>query len=68
FLQTKKKYKPVAKKVRASKGPCPEQFRIERNITGDPLANMPQLNPHPPEFTPTGRYTAERKEAMDRAH
>ncbi|KAI0326317.1 hypothetical protein GY45DRAFT_1221638, partial [Cubamyces sp. BRFM 1775] len=63
-----KKYKPVAKKVRTSKGPCPEQFRIERNITGDPLANMPQLNPRPPRFTPTGCYTAERKEAMDRAH
>ncbi|CDO76154.1 hypothetical protein BN946_scf184841.g1, partial [Trametes cinnabarina] len=68
LLTTKKKYKPVAKKVRASLENCPEKFRIERNITGDPLATMPELNPNPPEFSPTGRYTAERKEAMDRAH
>ncbi|KAI9060949.1 hypothetical protein FKP32DRAFT_1576974, partial [Trametes sanguinea] len=68
LLSTKKKYKPVDKKVRATLGTCPERFRIERNIVGDPLATMPTLNPNPPEFTPTGRYTAERKEAMDRAH
>ncbi|KAL7281404.1 hypothetical protein ACG7TL_004717 [Trametes sanguinea] len=68
FVQQKKKYKPVAQKVRATLGTCPEQFRVERNITGDPLADMPKLNPNPPEFEPTGRYTQERKEAMDRAH
>ncbi|CDO78131.1 hypothetical protein BN946_scf184860.g3 [Trametes cinnabarina] len=45
LLTTKKKYKPVAKKVRASLENCPEKFHIERNITGDPLATMPELNP-----------------------
>ena len=68
YIQAKKKYKPVAQKVRAVLGTCPEKFRIERNITGDPLASMPRLDPRPPAFVPTGRYTAERMEAFDRAH
>ncbi|CDO77999.1 hypothetical protein BN946_scf184723.g6 [Trametes cinnabarina] len=67
LLTTKKKYKPVAKKVHVSLENCPEKFYIEQNITGDPLATMPELNPNPPEFSPTGRYTAEQKEAMDRS-
>jgi len=29
---------------------------------------MPELNPRPPEFTPTGRYTQERKDEMDQIH
>lgn len=64
----KKKYKPVAQKVRAVLGTCPEKFRIERHITGDPLATMPKLSPTPPPFVPTGRYTQERKEAFNKAH
>ena len=56
-----KKYKPVAKKVKPVLGTSTEEFRIERHIIGDPLADMPQLNPNPPEFKPTGRYTTECK-------
>ena len=63
-----KKYKPVAEKVKPVLGTSPEEFRIERCIAGDPLANMPLLDPHPPEFNPTGRYTAECKEIIDQAH
>ena len=63
-----KKYKPVDKKVRPIKGTLPEEFRIVRDIKGDPLADMPELNPNPPDFEPTGRYTQERKEHMDRVH
>jgi hypothetical protein len=63
-----KKYKPVALKVKPVYAELPERFRIERNIIGDPLADMPQLNPNPPDFEPKGRYTAERKEAMDKVH
>jgi hypothetical protein len=63
-----KKYKKVADKVRPVYQDLPEKFRIVRNITGDPLANMPKLSPRPPEFTPTGRYTQERKEAFDKVH
>ena len=29
---------------------------------------MPKLNLRPPEFEPKGRYTQERKEAMDKVH
>ncbi|KNZ71851.1 hypothetical protein J132_05808, partial [Termitomyces sp. J132] len=62
------KYKPVARKVKPVLGTSPEEFRIERHIIGDPLADMPQLSTNPPEFTPTGRYTAECKEIIDQAH
>ena len=49
-------------------GTLPEQFRIERKITGNPLADMPELKPKPPDFELKGRYTAERMEAMDKVH
>lgn len=62
------KYKPVAQKVRPVLSALPQEFRIIRNITGDPLKDMPQLRPRPPSFTPTGRYTEERKEAIDAVH
>ena len=57
-----KKYKPVALKVRPIYAELPEQYRIKRDITGDPLAGMPKLMVHLPDFIPTGRYTLERKE------
>ena len=67
-VSTGKKYKPVDMKVRPVYGTLPEEFRIVRNITGDPLAGMPQLSPTPPEFSPKGRYTQERMEDFDKAH
>ena len=63
-----KKYKPVALKVKPVLGELPEEYRIVREIKGDPLANMPKLVENPPDFEPTGRYTAERKEIIDKAH
>ncbi len=63
-----KKYKPVALRTKPIIGELPSQFRIHRDIQGDPLANMPKLNPHPKPFTPTGRYTQERKEIIDKIH
>ena len=65
---TKKKYKPVALKVKPVVGELPDKFRIVRNITGDPLEKLPTLNPHPPPFKPHGRYTQERKELFDAAN
>ena len=62
------KYKPVALKVKPVYADLPKDFRIVRDIKGDPLADMPKLNPRPPEFTPTGRYTQERKEVIDKVH
>ena len=63
-----KKYKPVAKKVKPVYQDLPDQFRIIRDIKGDPLADMPPLNTHPRDFVPTGRYTQERKDKMDEMH
>ena len=62
------KYKPVALKTRPVIQELPAEFRIKREIIGDPLAEMPKLSPNPPDFVPTGRYTEERKEKMDEVH
>ena len=64
----KKKYKPVALKVKPIIGELPDKFRIIRNIIGDPLKDLPELNTHPPPFRPLGRYTQERKEFFDKNH
>ena len=37
----------------------PNEFCIEHNIIGNPLAEILILLPNPPSFTPTGRYTEE---------
>jgi len=63
-----KKYKPVALKVKPVLGTLPERFRIIREITGDPLKGLLRLPEHPPEFSPKGRYMAERKEKLDLGH
>ena len=64
--ERKKKYKPVALKVRPVIGELPDRYRIIRDIIGDPLADLPVLDPHPVPFRPCGRYTQERKELFDR--
>jgi hypothetical protein len=58
----------VALKTKPVYAELPEEYRIKRDIKGDPLAEMPKLNPNPPEFEPTGRCTQERKEIIDQAH
>ena len=63
-----RKYKPVTKKVRAVLADLPDKYRITRNIDGDPLAEMPTLTTHLPEFEPKGRYTAERRDIIDNVH
>ena len=68
FAVTKKKYKPVALKVKPVVSELPDKFRIVKNITGDPLEKLPTLNPHTPSFKPHGRYTQERKELFDTAN
>ncbi|KAG6858562.1 hypothetical protein C0995_015666, partial [Termitomyces sp. Mi166 len=67
-VQTKKKYKPVALKVKPVAGTVPEDFHVERDIKGDPLADMPPLNPNPPPFLPTGHFTEERKSQFLKEH
>jgi hypothetical protein len=63
-----KKYKPVAQKVQPVIGALPQEFRIVCNIIGDPLRTIPHLEPQPPTFVPTNRYTQECKDAIDDAH
>jgi hypothetical protein len=62
------KYKPVALKIRPVVQELPAEFRIRREIIGDPLVEMPMLTPNPPDFVPTGRYTQERKDQFDEVH
>lgn len=62
------KYKKVADRTKPIPATLPEHFRVQRNITGDPLKDLPYLSPFPPEFTPTGRYTLENKEVIDKLH
>jgi hypothetical protein len=68
FLSAKKKYKPVAKKVRPVIGELPEKFRIERKIISNPLDDLPVLNLNPPPFIPTNCYTLERQEQLNKNH
>ena len=57
-------YKKVANKTRPVATTLPEDFRIIRSEHPDPLADLPPLPTHPPDFTPTGRFTMERREQM----
>jgi hypothetical protein len=61
-VASKKKYKPAAQKVKPVVTELPSMYRIERKIVGDPLADIPELSPNPPDFQPTGRYTQERRD------
>ncbi|KAG6882218.1 hypothetical protein C0992_012456, partial [Termitomyces sp. T32_za158] len=60
-VQVKKKYKPVALKMKPVASSISEDFRIEQKIIGDPLADMPPLSPNPPPFVLTGRFTDKRR-------
>jgi hypothetical protein len=68
FAASKKKYKPVARRTYPVPATLPEKFRILRNFPSDPLENLPTLNPIPPPFIPTGRYTQERKDFIEEVH
>jgi hypothetical protein len=57
FLSTKKKYKPITKKVHPVIGELPKKFHIEHKIISNPLNDLPVLNPNPPPFIPTDHYT-----------
>ena len=65
-LDGKKKYKPVARKIKPVIGELPDKFRIIRKIIGNPLETLPILPTHSPPFSPTGRYTQERKDLFDK--
>jgi len=58
----------VALKVKPVITELPEQYWIHCHIIGDLLQGILTLNPTPPLFTPTGRYTLERCDKVDRNH
>lgn len=58
-------YKKVANRVKPVATTLPEQYRIQRRIPSDPLADLPTLPTHPPDFTPGVRYTEERMASMN---
>jgi hypothetical protein len=64
----KKKYKPVALKVHLIIAELPKQFHIVCDIIGNPLAEMPTVNPNPPPYEPTRRYTQERRDKLHDIH
>ena len=55
-IVTKKKYKPVTKKVKPVIAELPKKYQIVQNIVGDLLETMPSLDPNPPPFQTTGRW------------
>ena len=57
-------YKKVANKMRPIVTTLPEEFWIVQRIPSDPLANLPILLTHPPEFKPGEHYMKKQKEAM----
>nr|GAT49427.1 predicted protein [Mycena chlorophos] len=63
-----KKYKPVGLKTRPVYTELPEQYRIKREIMGDPLEGLPKLNPRPKHVVPSTRYDAERMAEMEQRH
>ena len=58
-------YKKVANKTRPVATTLPENFRILRHEHPNPLQNLRPLPTHPPKFSPIGRFTQERRNAMD---
>ena len=63
----KKKYKPVAQKVRPVVTQLLERYRIVREIQGSLLENMPVIEKVLLPFKPTGRYMEECKEALKKS-
>ena len=63
-----KKYKPVARKIRPIETELPSRFQIIWDIKGDPLQDMPWLNPRPPNFIPISRYTSEHRDQFKEVH
>jgi hypothetical protein len=68
FRSTKKKYKPVTKKVCPVIGELPEKFWIECKIIGNPLDDLLVLNTNPPPFISTDYYTLERRDQLNKNH
>ena len=58
-------YKPVAKKVRTIPEAISEEFHITCRLPEDPLHDLPELPPKPPDFVPGKCFTQERANKLD---
>ena len=65
IAQTFTAYKPVDRRVRPVSGTFPQEALVRRTFPHDPLKELPILSPHPPEFTPTKKITAERLKSLN---
>jgi hypothetical protein len=55
----RRKYRKAEDRIQPIATQLPEEFRIIRNIIGDPLENMLVLPTHPPDFVPSLQYMQE---------
>jgi hypothetical protein len=58
----------VAKKVKPIGATLPKEFRIVRNIQGNPLADLPILSLHPIDFVPTSQYDQAGFDIIEKNH
>jgi hypothetical protein len=58
-------YKPVAKKVRTVPTAMPTEYRVVCQLPADPLAGLPPLPIHPPEFHPGAHFMREHADKLD---
>jgi hypothetical protein len=60
----KRKYRKAEDRIQPIATQLPEEFRIVRNITGDPLEDIPVLPTYPPDFVPGLQYMQERHDKL----
>lgn len=58
-------YKRVAEKIHPVSGVYPEDVKVIRSFPEDPLASLPPLSKHPPDFVPGKRLTMERLKGIE---
>jgi hypothetical protein len=58
-------YKRVDKKVKPVSGMFPEESKVKRQFPEDPLASLPPLPVHPPDFVSNGRLTEENLQELN---
>jgi hypothetical protein len=58
-------YKPVAKKVCTVPTTMPAEYRVVRQLPEDPLAGMPKLPTHPPEFISGSHFMRDRANKLN---
>ena len=58
-------YKQVDKKIKPVSTPIPAEFKVTHTFPHNPLATLPKLDVHPPNFIPTKKLTEDRLEGLE---